>query len=171
LVLPDDLAGASDTDAGVATHTFAIVEGSSGEQEEVIVISDNADGSLARSQLRTVVEGLITDDLLAEEPDDGGKHGRAQIQVHGAHGTMKVSPYVTVPRRGVVSTQQLVAELNRTESVDKLSKDRLTRVAQRGTPVLRRTMYQVGANSNWPKVPRSISKTYHSNCVLLDTCL
>jgi hypothetical protein len=107
------------------------------EEQDLFVIDPTAasDTSLARGQLRTMVE-----DLIAQKICDGPADSSDLLT------RKKMSPHVDVPGRGLVSTQQLVSELNHTRSGAKLSKDRLTRVAQRDVEE-GRTLLQVRHHS------------------------
>jgi hypothetical protein len=107
------------------------------EEQDLFVIDPAAasDTLLARGQLRTMVEDLIAQKIC------NGPAGSGDLLTR-----KKMSPHVDVPGRGLVSTQQLVSELNHRRSGAKLSKDRLTRVAQRDVEE-GRTLLQVRRHS------------------------
>ena len=127
---------------GLATHTFRIVEDELGGEQEVITGAANSDSDLARTQLRTIVDTLITEQV--SDPTVEGEVTTVTVEDGGKGGApVKVCPHVNVPDRGLVSIQQLVSELNHVRPGAKLSKDRLTRVTQGSGAPEQRTILQV----------------------------
>ncbi|KAG5179318.1 hypothetical protein JKP88DRAFT_327157 [Tribonema minus] len=132
-------------DPGMATHTFSVIEDDFGVAQEVIIGGASRDSDNARSELRAIVDTLITENI-SDAPSEGGP-AMVTIKNDGGGGSAgsstKICPHVMVPERGLVSIQQLVSELNHVKPGAKLSKDRLTRVTQGSSEApSQRTVFQ-----------------------------
>lgn len=106
-------------DHGLATHRIvpacADAASDDGQSRSVVVLDTAApDTSDARMQLREVMDNMLVDAVNATQTA-----ARPKTQSH-----------VLMPDRGLVSIQQLIAQLNHLAPGEKPSADRLARIAQ-----------------------------------------